>query len=129
GVGDGVMAERAFVPERSSSAAELARIEDLVSDAPHRVANALAAAALARSWGVSVRAVRDGLRRFTPDSHRITTVGQHDDVTWVDDSKATNTHAAGASLSAFPSVVWIAGGLAKGARFDDVVRGAAGRLR
>lgn len=129
GVVDGVLADRAFVPERSSSAAELARIEDLVSDAPHLVANALAAAALARSWGVSVRAVRDGLRRFTPDSHRITTVGQHGDVTWVDDSKATNTHAAGASLSAFPSVVWIAGGLAKGAQFDDVVRGAAGRLR
>src|SRR5699024_11302700 len=83
------------LPRRGPPSVPTRRSSDL---APHLVANALAAAALARSWGVSARAVRDGLRRFTPDSHRITTVGQHDDVTWVDDSKATNTHAAGASL-------------------------------
>ena len=53
------------------------------------------------------------------------------DVTWVDDSKATNGHAAAAALAAFGpgSVVWIAGGLAKGATFDDLVASRRDRLR
>ncbi len=50
-------------------------------------------------------------------------------VAYVNDSKATNTHAAQASLAAYPSIVWIAGGLAKGATFDELVTAAAGRLR
>ena len=52
-----------------------------------------------------------------------------DDVTWVDDSKATNPHAALASLQAYDPVVWVAGGLAKGARFDDLVTRVRDRLR
>ena len=47
----------------------------------------------------------------------------------VDDSKATNPHAAAASLAAYEHVVWIAGGLLKGADVDDLVQRAAGRLR
>jgi UDP-N-acetylmuramoylalanine--D-glutamate ligase len=50
-------------------------------------------------------------------------------VLWVDDSKATNPHAADAALTAFDSVVWVAGGLAKGATFDDLVARHAARLR
>jgi UDP-N-acetylmuramoylalanine--D-glutamate ligase len=74
--------------------------------------------------------VRDGLRAFGPGEHRIATVATVDGVAYVDDSKATNAHAAAASLAAFPehSVVWIAGGLAKGAAFDDLVRSRANRL-
>jgi UDP-N-acetylmuramoylalanine--D-glutamate ligase len=56
-------------------------------------------------------------------------VADVDGVAYVDDSKATNTHAAQASLAAYESIVWIAGGLAKGATFDELVAGAAGRLR
>jgi UDP-N-acetylmuramoylalanine--D-glutamate ligase len=100
-----------------------------VPAAPHNVADALAAAALARSLGVPAAAVRDGLRAFRPDAHRISTVGTVRGVTWVDDSKATNSHAAAASLAAYDEVVWVAGGLAKGATFDDLVRGARERLR
>ena len=48
---------------------------------------------------------------------------------WVDDSKATNPHAARASLTAYEHVVWVAGGLLKGADVDDLVVGAAARLR
>ena len=93
------------------------------------VANALAAAALARSHGVSQAAVRDGLRSFRPDGHRIATVAEIDGVTWVDDSKATNPHAAQSSLQAYEPVVWVAGGLAKGASFDELVLAVRGRLR
>lgn len=129
GLVDEVLADRAFIPEREHSAAELCTVADLASDAPHFVANALAAAALARSHGVSTAAVRDGLRVFRPDGHRIAAVATVDDVAFVDDSKATNPHAAASSLQAYDPVVWVAGGLAKGARFDDLVRQVHGRLR
>ncbi|MGH3411510.1 MAG: UDP-N-acetylmuramoyl-L-alanine--D-glutamate ligase [Marmoricola sp.] len=129
GVVDDVLADRAFVTERQTSAVELCTVGELASSAPHHVANSLAAAALARSFGVPAAAVRQALVSFRPDGHRIAEVGVVDDVAWVDDSKATNPHAALASLRGYDPVVWVAGGLAKGARFDTLVREVGGRLR
>ena len=129
GVVDDVLCDRAFVEERQTSAAELCTIDDLATPAPHYVANALAASALARSHSVPTEAVREALRGFRPDGHRIAHVGTYDGVTWIDDSKATNPHAALASLQAYEPVVWVAGGLAKGARFDDLVTQVRERLR
>ncbi|MCL6733866.1 UDP-N-acetylmuramoyl-L-alanine--D-glutamate ligase [Streptomyces neyagawaensis] len=129
GVVDGILVDRAFVENRQKNAQELAEVSDIDPPAPHNVANALAAAALARAFGVPAKAVRDGLRAFTPDAHRIAHVADVDGVTYIDDSKATNTHAAQASLAAYESIVWIAGGLAKGATFDELVAGAAKRLK
>jgi UDP-N-acetylmuramoylalanine--D-glutamate ligase len=129
GIVDDVLVDRAFIAERQTSAAELATVDDIRPAAPHNIANALAAAALARSIGVPAVAVRDGLRQYTPDPHRFCEVATLDGVAYVDDSKATNPHAAAASLNAYQSVVWIAGGLAKGAVFDDLVLGARERLR
>ncbi|MCP3765946.1 UDP-N-acetylmuramoyl-L-alanine--D-glutamate ligase [Streptomyces sp. MAR25Y5] len=129
GVVDGILVDRAFVEDRQGSAQELAEVADVDPPAPHNIANALAAAALARAYGVPAAAVRDGLRAFTPDAHRIAHVADVDGVAYVDDSKATNTHAAQASLAAYESIVWIAGGLAKGATFDELVARSAKRLR
>ncbi len=129
GLVDDVLADRAFVEERATTAAELCTTADLASDAPHFVANALAAAALARSLDIPPAAVREGLRRFRPDGHRIAEVAVVDEVRWVDDSKATNPHAAKSSLMAYEPVVWVAGGLAKGASFDDLVTAVRTRLR
>lgn len=129
GVVDGILVDRAFVPDRQKQAQELAEISDVQPPAPHNIANALAAAALARAYGVPATAVRDGLRAFRPDAHRIEHIADVAEVAYVDDSKATNTHAAQASLAAYESIVWIAGGLAKGATFDELVTGAAKRLR
>ncbi|MER5865644.1 UDP-N-acetylmuramoyl-L-alanine--D-glutamate ligase [Kitasatospora sp. NPDC002040] len=129
GVVDGLLVDRAFVPDRQKNAAEIGAVEDVHPPAPHNIANALAAAALARAYGVDTKAVREGLRAFRPDAHRIAEVAVVGEVTWIDDSKATNTHAAAASLAAYESIVWVAGGLAKGATFDELVQGAAKRLR
>ena len=129
GVVDDVLADRAFLDERDSTAAELCAVTDLASSAPHFVSNALAAAALARAHGVSTTAVRDGLASFRPDGHRIADVATLHGVRYIDDSKATNPHAAQASLMAYQPVVWIAGGLAKGAGFDELVRSVRDRLR
>ncbi|MFF8611334.1 UDP-N-acetylmuramoyl-L-alanine--D-glutamate ligase [Streptomyces sp. NPDC015350] len=129
GVVDGILVDRAFVANRQKQAQELAEVGDIDPPAPHNIANALAAAALARAFGVEPAAVRDGLRAFRPDPHRIEHVADVAGVAYVDDSKATNTHAAEASLAAYDPIVWIAGGLAKGATFDELVTAAAGRLR
>ncbi|MCW2806683.1 MAG: murD, partial [Marmoricola sp.] len=129
GLVDDVLADRAFIEERQTTAAEICTLDDLATSAPHFVANALAAAALARSHGVSPAAIRTALRAFVPDGHRIAEVAVLDEVTWIDDSKATNPHAALASLQAYDPVVWVAGGLAKGARFDDLVLAVRDRLR
>lgn len=129
GVVDDLLVDRAFVEQRRTSALELASVSDVRPFAPHNVANALAAAALARSYGVPATAVRDGLRNLHLGGHRIQTVTEVGGVTYVDDSKATNPHAALASLQAFESVVWIAGGQAKGTEFDDLVAAVAPRLR
>jgi UDP-N-acetylmuramoylalanine--D-glutamate ligase len=133
GVVDDVLADRAFVEERRTSAAELATLDDVRGGAPtvapHHVGNALAAAALARAHGIPAAAVRQGLRDFRPEPHRIAEAGLVREVRYVDDSKATNPHAADASLKAFEHVVWVAGGLLKGADVDDLVRAHARRLR
>jgi UDP-N-acetylmuramoylalanine--D-glutamate ligase len=129
GVVDDLIVDRAFIEQRRDSALELAKLSDVVPYAPHNVANALAAAALARSFGVPAGAVAEGLRRLRLGDHRIQTVAERAGVRWVDDSKATNPHAAAASLAAFDDVVWIAGGQAKGTTFDDLVAAVAPRLR
>ncbi|MFC8010036.1 UDP-N-acetylmuramoyl-L-alanine--D-glutamate ligase [Streptomyces cinereoruber] len=129
GVVEGLLVDRAFAPNRQKNAQELAEVADVQPPAPHNIANALAAAALARAFGVDAKAVRDGLKAFRPDPHRIELVEEVGGVTYVDDSKATNTHAAEASLAAYDPIVWIAGGLAKGATFDELVRKSAKRLR
>lgn len=129
GVVENILVDRAFVEDRHKQAQELAEVSDVNPPAPHNIANALAAAALARAYGVPPAAVREGLRAFRPDPHRVEHVADVDGVTYVDDSKATNTHAAGASLGAYEHIVWIAGGLAKGATFDELVVTASQRLR
>jgi UDP-N-acetylmuramoylalanine--D-glutamate ligase len=126
GVVEDALVDRAFGDEAGE---ELARQSDVRPFAPHNVANALAAAALARAYGVPAAAVRDGLRAFVPDPHRIQHVADIDDVAYVNDSKATQPHAAAASLAAYPSVVWIAGGLLKGLDVGELVRAHAARLR
>ena len=129
GVVDDLIVDRAFIEDRADSAQELASVHDVRPFAPHNVANALAAAALARAFGVPPRAIRDGLVAFEPAAHRIASVGTVDGVAFVDDSKATNTHAAQTSLGAYESIVWIAGGMAKGQEFDDLVASCTPRLR
>lgn len=129
GVVEDLLVDRAFIEQRESSALELAKLEDVHPFAPHNVANALAAAALCRSFGVPAKAVAQGLRDLQLGGHRIQQVAERGQVRWVDDSKATNPAAAQASLQAYESIVWIAGGQAKGTTFDELVQRVKGRLR
>ena len=124
GVVDGILVDRAFLEDRRTSALELTTVSELIElglGAPHVAANILAAAALARSLDVPPAAIRDALRGFRLDPHRIEVVARHGGVTWVDDSKATNPHAAASSLAAFPGAVWVVGGLLKGVDISQLV--------
>ncbi|NUR88541.1 MAG: UDP-N-acetylmuramoyl-L-alanine--D-glutamate ligase [Nonomuraea sp.] len=129
GVVEDLLVDRAFVDDPVEAAEELATLEDVHPFAPHNVANALAAAALARAHGVPAEAVRRGLRDFVPDPHRLSHVARIGEVDYVDDSKATNPHAAAAALASYRSIVWVAGGQLKGADVDELVRDAAPRIR
>ena len=128
GVVENLLVDRAFVadPQQASMICELADIKPAV---PHNVSNALAAAALARSVGVSHEVIQKALQEFRPGRHRIEVVFESDSISWVDDSKATNPHAAAASLMSHLSVVWIAGGLAKGADMNSMIQRCKGRIK
>jgi UDP-N-acetylmuramoylalanine--D-glutamate ligase len=104
-------------------------IDQLATTGSHNVANALAAAALAASFGVPTTAIAVGLAGYAPGAHRNVLVAERSGVSFVNDSKATNPHAAAASLLAYPSVVWVAGGLNKDLPFDDLVIAVRDRLR
>lgn len=124
GIVEGLLVDRAFLDDRARSALELTTVADLDAAglaAPHIVQNILAASALARSLGVEPEAIHAALQSFHLDAHRIQVIARHAGITWVDDSKATNPHAAASSLRAYPGAVWIVGGDLKGVDIADLV--------
>ncbi len=132
GVVDDLLVDRAFLDERATTAIELGSLADVHAAGlatPHGLANTLAASALARAAGAAPVAVRDALRRFRVDHHRTELVLEAEGIAWVDDSKATNPHAAASALSAYRSVVWIVGGLLKGVDLAPLVEAHRHRLR
>jgi UDP-N-acetylmuramoylalanine--D-glutamate ligase len=129
---DEFLVDRAFLDQRADSALEIASFEDfqgLGVLTPHLLSNIAAATALARSFGVPPAACREALRNFRVSSHRIELVLEHAGVRYINDSKATNAHAASASLSSFESVVWILGGQLKGVDISELIAKFAKRLR
>ena len=132
GYAEDVLCDRAFLENRQNEALELARFEDLTGIGvltPHLLANVAAASALARAAGIEPDAIRNALNNFRLDAHRIELVAEVNGVTWIDDSKATNPHAAAASLNSFDSVVWVVGGLLKGVDITPLVEKYASKLR
>ncbi|KLO32073.1 UDP-N-acetylmuramoyl-L-alanine--D-glutamate ligase [Mycobacterium haemophilum] len=123
GVRDGYLVDRAFADDLV-----LMPVASIPVPGPVGVLDALAAAALARSIGVGARAIADAVAAFRLGRHRAEVVAVADGISYVDDSKATNPHAALASVLAYPRVVWVAGGLLKGASVDAEVARMAPRL-
>ena len=128
GVVENLLIDRAFSPS-PSEANEISELVDITPTVPHNIMNALAASALALSLGVKYQAIKDGLKNFSTDHHRMELVLNKDEINWVDDSKATNPHAAIASLLSYFNVIWIAGGLAKGASMDELAKRAGSRIK
>ncbi len=111
------LVDRAFITDRYSAALEIAEDSDLAAIgvlSDHLRANVAAATALARAVGVEPAQIKRAIASFELSPHRIQKVLEKDGVLFIDDSKATNAHAANASLASFDSIVWIVGGLLKG---------------
>ncbi|WP_081913524.1 UDP-N-acetylmuramoyl-L-alanine--D-glutamate ligase [Glycomyces sp. NRRL B-16210] len=108
---------------------QICAVDDVRPAGAHNVANALAAAALARQVGVAHERIAEAIRSYVPEPHRNVAFAEAGGVTWVDDSKATNPHAAAAALAAYDSIVWVAGGQLKGVDVDDLVSRFAPKMR
>ena len=128
GVVEELLVDRAFVSD-PQEAAMIAELIDITPTVPHNVANALAAAGLARAVGVSHEPIQLALKNFKLGRHRIENIFARDGIDWIDDSKATNPHAAAASLLATLSSIWIAGGIAKGADMADLIARCKSRIK
>lgn len=128
GLVENLLIDRAFVSD-PQEAQMIAQINDIVPTLPHSISNALAATGLARSVGVSYLDIQSALIDFHPGRHRIETIASARGISWIDDSKATNPHAAAASILSHLSVIWIAGGLAKGADMNALVERAKDRIK
>ena len=128
GLVENLLIDRAFTGD-PSQAVDFAELSDIHPTVPHNVSNAMAAAGLALAIGLTHEEIRLGLKNFTPDRHRLELVLERDGISWVNDSKATNPHAAAASLMSHTSSIWIAGGLAKGAAMGPLIERCAPRIK
>ena len=126
-----ILVDRAFVEsfDEAQPIADYRDIENIGVITPHLRANIAAAAALARAAGVDRQRIRHAIRNFRMDAHRIELVGEAGGVRWFNDSKATNPHAAAASLASFDKVVWVLGGLLKGVDVGPLVKRFAHKIR
>jgi UDP-N-acetylmuramoylalanine--D-glutamate ligase len=104
------------------SESPIVAVERLAVAGPHNVANVCAAAAAALAAGASAATLASPLADYHSGHHRLEHVATVGGVAYVDDSKATNPHAAAAALSSFAEgkVLWIAGGLGKGLSFASL---------
>jgi len=128
GLVENLLIDRAFTLD-TSQAIDFAELSDIHPTVPHNVSNAMAAAGLALAIGLTHEEIRMGLKNFTLDRHRLELILEKDGISWVNDSKATNPHAAAAALMSHISSIWIAGGLAKGAAMGPLVERCGLRIK
>lgn len=126
------LVDRAFLEERADSALEIAELGDLEQIGPvtdQLRQNVAAAVAVVRALDVAPSVIRSAIRSFRVAPHRVQLVAEDAGIRFIDDSKATNAHAAAASLRSFESVVWIVGGVLKGVDITPLLEKHSKRLR
>lgn len=126
------LVDRAFLEERAQAALEIASDDDLrnVGELTLQLKqNVAAATALVRAVDLNPSVIKHALSTFRLAPHRVQFVAEKDGVKFIDDSKATNAHAAKGSLASFDSVIWIVGGLLKGVDISPLVVASAKKLK
>lgn len=113
----------------STTPVAVAPAEGIQPPGPAGIYDALAAAAAARAAGVGTEAIATALRDFEVAGHRGQVVAEWDGNVAIDNSKATNPHAADTALAGHDSVIWVAGGQLKGADVDELILTHAHRLK
>ena len=123
--GDGwsVFVRKGFLAEhrkgRQVGAIDLRGITGLPGAHNHQ--NACAAYAACRTLGLGPKGIEAALRSYGGLPHRSQVIAEHDGVTFVNDSKATNVDSAAKALQAFPKIRWICGGLQKDGGLDALL--------
>lgn len=130
GVCDGRLVEVIYGSDgEPNQIVDLAPAQGISPPGPAGLADAAASAAMARALGVAPEAIASALAGFQVQAHRGQVVLDHGGVTWIDNSKATNPHAAEAALRGQRNVIWVAGGQLKGAAVDGLIRAIGGGLK
>lgn len=128
GEGDVGVVDGFIVENHDGSFIQLADTTTIEPAGPAGVYDALAAAAVARTQGVAPETISQALSTFTVAAHRGATVHRGKKA-WVDNSKATNPHAAISALAGYDNgVIWVAGGQLKGASVDELIATNARRF-
>ena len=126
----GVSAGGLFINDVSGVTATV--IDDVTTLQPAGLAGVLdaaAAAAVAARAGAHPESITEGLQSYVVAGHRGEIVHEHAGVTYIDNSKATNPHAAEIAMRGLDSVVWVAGGQLKGADVSELLRTHADRMK
>ncbi len=126
------LVDRAFLAERAEAALEVAETSDLEKIGEVTVQlrqNVAAATALVRAVDLPPVVIKHAISTFKLSPHRVQFVAERSGVRYIDDSKATNAHAAAGSLSSFESVVWLVGGLLKGVDISPLLKTYGGKLK
>lgn len=129
---ENLLVDRAFLDDRGNQALELGELDDIAQIAAvssQLMANCAAAAAIARALGVEPMDIKHAFLDFKLSPHRNQLVGEIAGVRFINDSKATNAHAAKGSLETLDSVVWILGGLLKGVDPEPLIVANAAKIR
>lgn len=124
--------DRAFFPYRAKELPQIASHEDIGLIGvvtPHLLANIAAATAIARACDVEAAVIGEAIKSFKLDRHRIEFIANEAGILWFDDSKATNAHAAEASIQSFEKIVWVVGGLLKGVDISPLIKRNVARLK
>ena len=99
----------------------LIKLRDISLLGKHNIKNILAAYALVDFLDLPIDKMNSAVTAFKGLAHRMQTVLVNDQVTWVNDSKATNVGATSTALQSLEQdVIWIAGGQGKGADFNQL---------
>lgn len=108
--------------DENKPAEPIIRAEDVGIRGSHNIENALAAAAVAITAGVSIQAIAKVLRNFRGVEHRLEFVCEKEGITYYNDTKATNPVATIKSIEAFKGrIVLIAGGLDRGSDYMEML--------
>jgi UDP-N-acetylmuramoyl-L-alanine--D-glutamate ligase len=97
-------------------------IEELSLRGKHNVKNPMAAAVAARLVNIRNASLRESLKGFKGADHRLEEVKVIDEVTYINDSKATNVNSVYYALDTIKTpIVWIVGGQDKGNDYNALL--------
>jgi UDP-N-acetylmuramoylalanine--D-glutamate ligase len=119
-----------IVIQLNSETIEIMPAKDIKIPGSHNIENALAATALAYTMGIRPEVIADTLRSFKGVTHRIEFVDRINDVSYINDSKATNPDAAIKALEAVSApIILLAGGMDKESDFTELINAFNGKVK